>query len=89
VRAILDMPDDVRLELCNVRVPTLVVVGTQDILTPLADSEELCELLPRAELVILSGAAHGLMFDRAGDFNAAVQTFLDSVDAPEPEALPG
>jgi hypothetical protein len=29
------------------------------------------------------------MFDRAGDFNAAVQSFLDSVVAPEPEALAG
>jgi 3-oxoadipate enol-lactonase len=88
VRAILDMPDDVRLELCNIAVPTLVIVGTQDILTPLADSEELCELIRGSELVVVSGAAHGLMFDRAGEFNAAVQSFLDSLTR-EPEALAG
>ena len=88
VRAILDMPDDVRLELCNLDVPTLVVVGTQDILTPRADAEELVELIEGAELAIISGAAHGLMFDRASDFNSTVQTFLDAV-TPEPEALAG
>lgn len=88
VRAILDQTDDVRLLLCDLDVPTLVVVGTQDILTPRADAEELVELIPGAELAILSGGAHGLMFDRAGDFNATVQSFLDSV-AGQSEALAG
>ena len=88
VRAILDQTDDVRLELCTLDVPTLVVVGTQDILTPRADAEELVELIPGAELAILSGAAHGLMFDRAADFNATVQAFLDSV-AGDVEELAG
>lgn len=88
VRAILDQTDEVRLLLCDLEVPTLVVVGTQDILTPLADAEELVELIPGSELVVLSGAAHGLMFDRASDFNAAVQSFLDGLAA-EPEALAG
>ena len=32
-----------------------------------------------AELVVLSGASHGLMLDRAGEFNAAVLEFLSAV----------
>src|SRR5207244_12989328 len=43
VDAILAMPDDVADELGAVRVPTLVIVGNQDILTPVGDSEELAE----------------------------------------------
>ena len=41
VRAILDASDDLRFELGGVSVPTLVITGTQDLLTPLGDAEEL------------------------------------------------
>ena len=46
-----------------------MVVGNQDILTPRGDSEELAELIPTAELVVISGAAHGLMVEHASTFN--------------------
>ena len=51
------------------RCPTLVIVGNQDILTPRGDSEELAERIPTAELVVISGAAHGLMIEHATTFN--------------------
>ncbi len=79
VAAILGQDDDAALALATISVPTLVVVGTQDVLTPMADAEELVERIPHAELVVLSGAAHGLMLDRAGELNAAVLEFLGSV----------
>lgn len=75
-RAILAFPDDIRELLREVTVPTMVIVGSQDILTPLADSEELCELLPHAELHVIGGAAHGLMVEHAGTFNERVLDFL-------------
>jgi len=87
-RAILAFPDDIRELLREVAVPTMVIVGTQDILTPLADSEELCELIPHAELHVIHGAAHGLMVEHAGTFNDRVLGFLErasaaTADAPE------
>lgn len=78
-RAIVAMSDDVRDELRFISVPTLVLVGTQDILTPLPDSEELAELIPGAELSVISGAAHGLMIEAANAFNERVLSFLDRV----------
>lgn len=83
VAAILAQSDDVRHELRTISVPVLVVVGTQDILTPLADSEELVDSIPGAELIIIGGAAHGLMIDRAGAFNSAVLGFLEGLSATE------
>jgi 3-oxoadipate enol-lactonase len=77
VEAILAMTDEVRFELANVTAPTLVLVGSQDILTPLADAEELAERIPGAELVVLHGAAHGLMVEAANAFNREVGAFLD------------
>jgi 3-oxoadipate enol-lactonase len=78
-RAILDADDTFRDSLREVAVPTLVIVGSQDILTPVGDSEELAELIPGAELVVIRGAAHGFMVEAFRPFNEAVRDFLDRV----------
>src|SRR5918997_4483611 len=80
VAAILGQRDESAGALADLDVPTLVIVGTQDVLTPMADAEELVERIPGAQLVVLSGASHGLMLDRAGEFNATVLDFLASVE---------
>lgn len=77
VEAILSLDDAVRDELTSVSVPTLVIVGSQDILTPVGDSEEIAELVPTAELAVVTGAAHGFMFEHASAFNRTVLDFLD------------
>lgn len=76
VRAILEQDETVRDQLTTLDVPTLVVVGNQDILTPRGDSEEIAELIPDAELVVISGAAHGLMVEHATTYNRVVLDFL-------------
>jgi 3-oxoadipate enol-lactonase len=89
-RAILDVDDGVSEALASLTVPTLVIVGSQDILTPVADAEEIAELIPGAELVVIRGAAHGLMVEAFRPFNRAVLEFLDRVtaEAAEPEPSP-
>jgi 3-oxoadipate enol-lactonase len=81
IRAILDAPDELRNELVKIRVPVLVITGSQDSLTPLGDAEELAELIPHARLEVISGAAHGLMAEAPNGFNEAVLRFLTEVDA--------
>ena len=80
VQAILAADDTLRDLLGTIRVPTLVVVGNQDILTPRGDSEELAELIPTAELVVISGAAHGFMVEHASTFNRVLLDFLDRAE---------
>ncbi len=77
VRAILATDDALADQLHNLDVPTLIMVGNQDILTPRGDSEELAERIPNAELVVISGAAHGLMVEHASTFNRLLLDFLD------------
>jgi 3-oxoadipate enol-lactonase len=77
VRAILDMDDHLRGELSGLALPTLVLVGSQDILTPMGDSEELVEEIPGAELVVIRGAAHGFMLEHGNTFNRTVLEFLE------------
>ena len=86
VRAILNTPDELGDQLGEVTVPALVVVGNQDILTPRGDSEEIAERLPNAELVVISGAAHGLMVEHASTFNRVLIAFLRRVSAAEAAA---
>ncbi len=83
VGAILDAPDELRMELHTIRVPVLVITGSQDALTPVGDAEELAELIPHARLEVLSGAAHGLMAEAPNGFNDAVVRFLTEVDEAE------
>jgi 3-oxoadipate enol-lactonase len=81
VRAILAADEALRFELPKIEVPTLVIVGSQDILTPLGDSEELAGLIPGSRLAVVRGGAHGFMFENAGTFNETVLDFLDWTDA--------
>ncbi len=80
IDAILAMSDEMRFELPCVRVPTLVITGSQDALTPVGDAEELAELIPGAQLFVLPGAAHGLMAEAPGAFNRTVLSFIGRVD---------
>ncbi len=79
VDAILDAPDELRFELRHLRVPALVITGSQDALTPIGDAEELADLIPLAQLVELRGAGHGLMVESPNAFNDTVLDFLDRV----------
>ncbi|RJP29899.1 MAG: alpha/beta hydrolase [Actinobacteria bacterium] len=56
--------------------PTLVVTGTQDILTPPENSMIIVERIPRAWLAQFEGAGHGLMYQYPERFTGAILAFL-------------
>lgn len=76
VAGILSIDDQLADRLGEINVPTLVIVGNQDILTPRGDSEEIAEAIPTAELVVISGAAHGFMIEHGTTFNRILIDFL-------------
>jgi 3-oxoadipate enol-lactonase len=84
-RALLTVDEQWRDQLRTVSVPTLVIVGSQDILTPVADSELLAAAIPGARLAVVRGGAHGFMVEHAATFNATVLGFLARL--PEPAAV--
>ena len=81
IQAILDTREDFVDELSSITAPTMVIVGNQDILTPRGDSEEIAERIPNAELVVISGAAHGLMMEHSTTFNKILIEFLQRTEA--------
>ena len=76
VQAILQTTNELTDELSNIDCPTMVVVGNQDVLTPRGDAEEIASRIPTAELVIISGGAHGLHIEHASTFNRVLLDFL-------------
>jgi 3-oxoadipate enol-lactonase len=73
---------DVLDRLGGIQVPTLVVGGEQDLLTPPWILQEVATAIPGAELRILrgSGSSHLLPLERPAEFNQLVTNFLtDSV----------
>jgi len=77
VKAILSTDDGaLNTELANIVCPAMVVVGNQDVLTPRGDAEEIASLIPTAELVVISGGAHGLHIEHASTFNRILLEFL-------------
>ncbi|MEU2582743.1 alpha/beta hydrolase [Streptomyces avermitilis] len=70
---------DYRALLTRVTVPALVVVGADDMFTPVADAAAMRAALPDATLRVIDGAAHLPNLERPEEFNAALGEFLFSL----------
>lgn len=82
VRALSSISEQLHEELHELTTPTMVIVGSQDILTPVADSEEIVHRIPHATFNVVAGAAHSLVVTEASLFNRAVGEFHDEVLRP-------
>ncbi|MCW2642480.1 MAG: alpha/beta hydrolase [Dactylosporangium sp.] len=60
-------------------VPVLVVCGDVDVLTPMAHSQEICQALPDAEMVVVENGGHVVLLEHADEVNAAIGSFLRRV----------
>lgn len=60
----------------KIRVPTLVLVGREDVYTPVALAEELYEQIPGAKLVVIENAGHMPNLEQADAFNEALGSWL-------------
>ena len=63
-----------------IAVPTLVLVGEEDAVTPPVLSEQLAKLIPGAKLEVIAGAGHLANLEQPGAFNTAVDEFLSEID---------
>lgn len=67
-------------------VPALIVVGTEDAFTTVAQANEMRQLLKRSRLVCMAGIGHMPNLERAEEFNRQLTQFLAEVRAEEPLA---
>ena len=62
--------------LSKISVPTLIIVGAEDAITPVADSEKMNEGVVGSRLVVLENAGHVSNLERTEQFNEALLDFL-------------
>lgn len=81
VRALITgaMGHDITVRLADIRVPTLVMVGEEDVLTPPWYGREIAAGISDAELVIVPDAGHALPIERPDIFNALAVAFLRDI----------
>jgi 3-oxoadipate enol-lactonase len=68
---------DVRERLGEIRVPTLVICGEEDLLTPVAHSEFLAAEIEGARLEKVPGAGHMVMLESPDAVTGAILDFLE------------
>lgn len=77
INVLMTRPDATPL-LPSIHVPTLIVVGDEDVLTPPAMSEEMQRAIPGSQLAIIPQAGHMPNMEQPGVFNEVVGAFLDN-----------
>jgi len=67
---------DRRTQLAAIRVPTLLIAGSDDRVAPAAVMERMAQKIPGAEYVLLEGCGHLGPMDQPDPFNEALAGFL-------------
>jgi len=68
-------PDSTGL-LASIRCPVLLIVGSDDVLTPVEESQRMKEAIPGARLAVIPGAGHLSNLEQPQAFGGAVARFL-------------
>lgn len=66
-----------------VDVPTHVIVGTRDRLTPVSDARAIKDQMPHADLTVLEGKGHMLTYEATSTLVDAIVSLLDGVHPPQ------
>jgi pimeloyl-ACP methyl ester carboxylesterase len=69
---------DVTAELGGIRLPTMVIVGQQDAISPPDEMRAMAAAIPGAEFVEIPNAGHLPPLENPAAFNAAVERFVKS-----------
>jgi pimeloyl-ACP methyl ester carboxylesterase len=72
---------DIMEEVGGINIPTLIICGDQDALTPVKYSRYLADRISGSHMEVIEGAGHMVMLERPEQFNKKVEAFLNSVGA--------
>jgi pimeloyl-ACP methyl ester carboxylesterase len=70
---------DLREDINKINLPTLVICGEQDKMTPADLSRQIASAITGAQLRLIAGAGHMVMLEKPEDFNAAISKFASSL----------
>ncbi|GAA1877849.1 alpha/beta fold hydrolase [Asanoa iriomotensis] len=72
---------DIKAQLHKITCPTLVTVGRDDWITPVASSEVIASMIPNARLVVFEKSGHSPQVEEAELWRQTVRSFLHEVGA--------
>lgn len=78
IHRMMERPDSTPL-LAGLDVPVEVIVGEEDVLTPVEESRKIAEAIPGARLDVIPGAGHLSNLEQPERFNAVLGAFLASL----------
>ncbi|HEX3676880.1 MAG TPA: alpha/beta fold hydrolase [Sphingomicrobium sp.] len=64
----------------QIRVPTLILVGDQDLITPPDLSDELAGFIANAQVQVIEDAGHISNLEKPAEFNLALELFIGQLD---------
>jgi pimeloyl-ACP methyl ester carboxylesterase len=70
---------DLTLETAKISVPSLIICGAEDKMTPSDLSRQLAAGIRRARLEIIEGAGHMVMLERPSEVNTSLDKFASSI----------
>lgn len=73
---------DVMDRLQEIALPTLIICGEDDRMTPVKYAEYLRQHIPAAHLMVIPEAGHMVMLEQPRQVNAAIAEFLARIDSP-------
>lgn len=76
INGVIDRAGVARSELSRIVAPTLVVVGDEDVATPLAKAQQIAGAIPGARLVSIPRAGHSSTVEEPAAVTAAIESFL-------------
>jgi pimeloyl-ACP methyl ester carboxylesterase len=72
---------DVMDEVEKINIPTVIIVGNDDRLTPVKYARRLNEKIKGSRMVVIPGAGHLVMMEKPDEFNEALGSFLAEIEA--------
>jgi pimeloyl-ACP methyl ester carboxylesterase len=70
---------DIMDRLGEIDIPTLVICGTEDIMTPPKYSHFLADNMPKARAIIIPGGSHMVYVEKPEEVNRAIDEFLNEI----------
>ena len=67
---------DIMEQIRNLKVPALVICGSEDVMTPVKYSHFLTERIEEARVFVIDGATHSVLREKPEEYNRAIENFV-------------
>jgi len=70
---------DIMNRVQEIKVPALVIVGTEDVMTPVKYAQYMADRIRGSKMVIIQGATHSVATEKPDEVNAAIEEWMRGI----------